>query len=163
MKIVCKQITMIEDDNQYSQVMAITSIDEEDKFKHKEFKFSGEETFPLQSNISDHIEILLLDENNKRIVLSNSLPTVVTLNAKVMTNDEFHIRFSSDNSKYKSNTPTNFKYLMNAPADLSEEYHVALLSTNFKNEFLPDKSIDFYFIYNLYDENGIASDKKKIS
>ena len=163
MKIVCKQITMIEDDNQYSQVMAITSIDEEDKFKHKEFKFSGEETFPLQSNISDHIEILLLDENNKRIVLSNSLPTVVTLNAKVMTNDEFHIRFSSDNSKYKSNTPTNFKYLMNAPADLSEEYHVALLSTNFKNEFLPDKSFDFYFIYNLYDENGIASDKKKIS
>ena len=95
--------------------------------------------------------------------MSNSLPTVVTLNAKVMTNDEFHIRFSSDNSKYKSNTPTNFKYLMNAPADLSEEYHVALLSTNFKNEFLPDKSFDFYFIYNLYDENGIASDKKKIS
>ena len=163
MKIVCKQITMIEDDNQYSQVMAITSIDEEDKFKHKEFKFSGEETFPLQSNTNDHIEILLLDENNKRIVLSNSLPTVVTLNAKVMTNDEFHIRFSSDNSKYRSNTPTNFKYLMNAPADLSEEYHVALLSTNFKNEFLPDKSFDFYFMYRLYDDSGVPGHDKKIS
>ena len=60
MKTVCKQITMIEDDNQYSQVMAVTAINEEDKFKHKEYKFSGEETFPLQSNSNDHIEILLL-------------------------------------------------------------------------------------------------------
>ena len=39
------------------QVMAVTAINEEDKFKHKEFKFSGEETFPLQSNTNDHIEI----------------------------------------------------------------------------------------------------------
>ena len=163
MKIVCKQITMIEDDNQYSQVMAITSIDEEDKFKHKEFKFSGEETFPLQSNTNDHIEILLLDENNKRIILSNSLPTLVTLYAKMLKNDEFHIRFSSDNGQYKSNTPTNFKYLMNAPAMVNEEYHVALLSTNFKNEFLPDKSFDFYFMYRLYDDSGVPGDDKKIS
>ena len=63
MKIVCKQITMIKDDNQYPQVMVVTAIDEEDKFKHKEFKFSGEETFQLKSNVSNHIEILLLDEN----------------------------------------------------------------------------------------------------
>ena len=163
MKIVCKQITMIEDDNQYSQVMAITSIDEEDKFKHKEFKFSGEETFPLQSNTNDHIEILLLDENNKRIILSNSLPTLVTLYAKMLKNDEFHIRFSSDNGQYKSNTPTNFKYLMNAPAMVNEEYHVALLNINFKNEFLPDKSFDFYFMYRLYDDSGVPGDDKKIS
>ena len=163
MKIVCKQITMIEDDNQYSQVMAITSIDEEDKFKHKEFKFSGEETFPLQSNTNDHIEILLLDENNKRIILSNSLPTLVTLYAKMLKNDEFHIRFSSDNEQYKSNTPTNFKYLMNAPAMVNEEYHVALLNINFKNEFLPDKSFDFYFMYRLYDDSGVPGDDKKIS
>ena len=73
----------------------------------------------------------------------------MTLNAKVMKNDEFHLRFSSDNSKYQSNTPTNFKYLMSAHANVNEEYHVALLSTNFKNEFLPDKSVDFYFMYHL--------------
>ena len=143
MKVVCKQITMIEDDNQYSQVMAVIASDEEDKFKHKNYKFSGEEAFPLQSSVNDHIEILLLDENTKRIILTNSLPTVVTSNAKVMKNDEFHLRFSSDNSKYQTNTPTKFKHLMNTLANVNKEYCVALLSTNFKNEFLPDKSFDF--------------------
>ena len=49
---------------------------------------------------------------------------------------------------------------MNTPANLSEEYHVALLRTNFKDEFLPDQSFDFYFVYHLYDESGVASDKK---
>ena len=73
--------------------------------------------------------------------MTNSLPTVVTLNAKVMKNDEFHTRFSSDISKYQSNKPTKFKYLMNAPANLNEEYHVALLSTNFKNEFFNTKNM----------------------
>ena len=71
MKIVCKQITMIEDDSQHSQVMAITAINEEDKFKHKEYKFSGEETFPIQSNSNNHIEILLLDENNENAENTN--------------------------------------------------------------------------------------------
>ena len=163
MKIVCKQITMIEDDNKHSQVIATAAINEEDKFKHKEYKFNGEETFPIQSISNDHIEILLLDENNERIILANSLPTVVTLNVKMLKNDEFHIRFSSDNKKYPSNTPTNFKYLMNAPAMLNEEYHVALVSTNFKNEFLPDKSFDFYFKYYVYDDDGASGREKKIS
>ena len=39
MKIVCKQISMIEDDNQFSQVMGVVTIDEKDKFKHKEYKW----------------------------------------------------------------------------------------------------------------------------
>ena len=60
--------------------MAVIAINEEDKFKHKEYKFSRKETFPLQSTVNNHIEILLLDENNKRIILTNSLPTIVTLN-----------------------------------------------------------------------------------
>ena len=148
MKIVCKQISMIEDDNQYSQVMAVIAIDEKDKFKHKKYKFSGEKAFPLLSSVNEHIEILLLDKDNKRIILTNSLPTVVQLNIKVIMNDEFHLHFTSDNSKYQTNTPTNFKYLMNAPANINEEYRVALLSTNFKNEFLPDKTFHFYFMYN---------------
>ena len=79
-----------------------------------------------------------------------------------MMNDEFHLHFSSDNSKYQTNTSTNFKYLMNAPANVNKEYHVDLLSTNFKNEFLPDKIFDFYFIYNLYDDNAIVPNEIKV-
>ena len=77
-------------------------------------------------------------------------------------NDEFHLRFSSDNSKYQTNTPANFKYLMNVPANVNEEYHVALLNTNFKNEFLPDKTFDFYFMYNLCNDNAISLSEKKV-
>ena len=157
MKIVCKQISMIEDDNQLSKVMAVIAIDEKDKFKHKEYKFSGEEAFPLLSSVNVHIEILLSDENNKRIILINSLATVVQLNAKVIMNDEFHLRFTSDNSKYQSNTPTHFKYLMNAPDNVNEEYHVALLSKNFKNEFLPNKTFN-----NLYNDNAIGLSMKTV-
>ena len=51
---------------------------------------------------------------------------------------------------------------MNAPAMVNEEYHVALLNINFKNEFLPDKSFDFYFMYRLYDDSGVPGDDKKI-
>ena len=45
-------------------MIAVIAIDEEDKFKHKEYQFRGEEAFPLLSSVNDHIEILLLDENN---------------------------------------------------------------------------------------------------
>ena len=51
---------------------------------------------------------------------------------------------------------------MNAPANVNKEYHVDLLSTNFKNEFLPDKIFDFYFIYNLYDDNAIVPNEIKV-
>ena len=77
-------------------------------------------------------------------------------------NDEFYLRFTSDNSKYQNNIPTNFKYLINAPVNINKEYRVALLSTNFKNEFLPDKSFKFYFKYKVYDVNAIALSEKTI-
>ena len=35
-------------------------------------------------------------------------------------------------------------------------------AANFKNVFLPDKLFDFYFMYNLYDVNGVALSKKKL-
>ena len=153
---------MIEDDNQYSQVMTVVPIKEKYKFKHKEYKFSVEEAFPLKSTANDCLEILLLDENNKRIIITNSLPTVVQLSAKIIMNDEFHLRFTSTASKYKSNAPTSFKYLMNAPASVNEEYRVALINTTFKNTFLPDKNFKFYFRYKIYKHGGVALDKREL-
>ena len=52
---------------------------------------------------------------------------------------------------------------MNAPANLNEEYHVALLRSNFKNEFMPNKLFDFHFVCNLYDDHGVVFSEKKVN
>ena len=161
LKIVCKNIEPYFNNNSYCQVIGFVHLNEEDKYKSFHHTFKGNEFFTLRNNINELFEIIILDENNKKLKLSKGVPTILELSGvenHTMSLEE-NIIGNSEKSKFFQNSPTNFKFHLSQTLQYNEEWKCAISSITFKNDFKNDNTFDFSFTYVQYDGN----DNEKLS
>ena len=145
-KIICENVTNIISNDSYSQMIGLLSIKPEMVNNHLHHTFKEQQFYKLRHTSNDAFSIELLDEKNEKIRLNEGLPTILDLGIKKMTSGDINVQIHSSDNHFFDNSPTNFKVHLSKSLNLNNKYRVALTSITYKNNFLIDRSFQFYFV-----------------
>ena len=153
-KIVCPNVKPFITKEGYSREIALIPINEEDCGKYINRNFVNKETFILEDDVVNNIQIQLTDENDNALRLSDGLPSLIKLHAKEVTMNQFCVHVDSrKTSTFPENQPNSFKTRLPSSLSLRGNRKCAVASATFRNDLEIDEYMDLTFSIEWQDVN----------
>jgi len=146
-KVKCENVKHQIFDGEFSKDLTIfcPSLKPGDKYFYKQF--DTKQFIPLSNTTLDHIDLKLLDQENKPIKLVNGYATIVKLHLRKMPSHKkfFNVRISSQKTLlHPANTKNNFKVSMPNTLNFNSQWKVSVTTINHPtvfNTFPPNTKI----------------------
>ena len=112
----------------YSKVIGSFAPRKRHDLFHQEYKNTP--FFPISPTFCEQFTIKLATDKKKPLLLTAGQPTIIILEMREKTDDNFVISLASDDNaiKYSSNTSADFRVELPEPLSLDNEWEVALSS-----------------------------------
>lgn len=137
-KVRCENIKHQIFDGEYSKDLTIfcPSLKPNDNFFYRDFE--TKQFIPISNTTLNHIDIRLLDQDNRRIKLINGYATIVKLHFKKMPSNRkfFNVRLTSRKSQiHPNNTKNSFTVSLPNTLNLNNQWKVSVSSINHPTTF----------------------------
>ena len=130
----------------YSREIGFIPINKEDCGNNINKNFVTKETFILEDDVIQNLEIQFKDENGDVLRLSDGLPSLIKLHAKEVTMDQFCVHVdSTKTTTFPQNEPNSFKSRLPTSLTLQGQWKCAVASATFRNDLEIDAYMDLTF------------------